>query len=331
MMVNKIDVTNWKEFKLVDLFQIDAGKYHYSSEYEAGETPYVSASNLGNAIAERINLEPDFKGNKITTGKVGCTAFYQEEDFCATSDVNVFSPLFDMNKYVALFIVTIINFNENYKWGYGRQCRVGDSKEIVVKLPACKDGTPDFDFMEKYIKSIWGGSHQTSIQYSNINLSINKWQEFKIGDLFDEIYKAKAYVKSELDVTNNDNCIPFVSRTDINNGCDAFINDDINEYQYEKGNALIIGDTTATIYYQEYDFICGDHIVVLRAKWLNKYVAIFIKSIIEKERYKYSYGRAFKMDLIKNTIIKLPVNKNGNPDYTFMEKYIKKLQYSDLI
>lgn len=155
-MIN-LDTSKWKEFKLVDYFNIDAGKYHYSSEYENGNTPYVSASNIENAIAERISLEPDFKGNKITTGKVGCTAFYQEEDFCATSDVNIFTPLFEMNRYVGLFIATVINFNENYKWGYGRQCRVGDSKEIIVKLPTTEEGKPDFDFMEKYMKSIWGG------------------------------------------------------------------------------------------------------------------------------------------------------------------------------
>ena len=33
----------------------------------------------------------------------------------------------------------IINFSENYKWTYGRQCRVGDSKEIIIKLPILLD------------------------------------------------------------------------------------------------------------------------------------------------------------------------------------------------
>ena len=326
-----LDTSKWKEFKLVDLFKIYAGKYHYSSEYENGNTPYVSASNMGNAIAERISLEPDFKGNKITTGKVGCTAFYQEEDFCATSDVNIFTPLFEMNRYIGLFIVTIINFNENYKWGYGRQCRVGDSKEIVVRLPATKDGKPDFDFMENYMKSIWGGSHYTLIPYSKNDLNTVEWKDFVLGELFDKIYKGKAYVKGELSITNNHNGIPFISRTDVNNGCDAFIDDEIKNYQYEKGNAIIIGDTTSTCYYQEKDFICGDHIVVLRAKWINKYTALFLKTILEYERYKYSYGRAFKMDLIKSTIIKLPVTPDGEPDYIYMENYIKQLQFSDMI
>ena len=55
-----------------------------------------------------------------------------------------------------------------------------------------------------------------------------------------------------------------------------------------------------------------------------------IKAILEKERYRYSYGRAFKMDLIKSTFIKLPT-KNNLPDWEFMENYIKSLPYGDRI
>lgn len=149
-----LGVEKWKEFLLKDLFDIVAGKYHYPSEYEAGNTRYVSASNENNGVAQKIDLVADFHGNAIVTGKVGCTAFYQPNDFCATSDVNVFYPKFAMNERIGLFIVTVINFNENYKWGYGRQCRVGDSNEITIKLPVADDGKPDWQFMDNYIKNL---------------------------------------------------------------------------------------------------------------------------------------------------------------------------------
>ena len=146
--------TDWKEYRLNDLFDIKAGIYHYSDEYEEGRTPYISASNVNNGIAQRISLQAEFKGNCIVTGKVGCTAFYQSEDFCATSDVNVFIPKnFTLNRYIGLFLVAVINKSENYKWSYGRQCRVGDSQQIIIKLPT-KNGKPDWNFMENYIKSL---------------------------------------------------------------------------------------------------------------------------------------------------------------------------------
>lgn len=168
-MINTIE---WVEFSLEKLFDISAGKYYYSDQYEEGDTPYISASAINNGISQRINIEPDFKGNSIITGKVGCTAFYQIEDFCATSDVNILTPKnFKMNHKIGLFIVSIINFSENYKWSYGRQCRVGDSKKIIIKLPASCDNCnqliidenktfsemgyiPDWKFMEEYIENL---------------------------------------------------------------------------------------------------------------------------------------------------------------------------------
>ncbi|MBR6778596.1 MAG: restriction endonuclease subunit S [Clostridia bacterium] len=145
---------DWQEYKLVDYFRIVPGKYHPSDDYDLGDTPYISASNINNGISQYINLEPDFKGNCIITGKVGCTAFYQPNDFCATSDVNIFIPKnFVLNKYIGMFLVAVINKSENYKWNYGRQCRVGDSKEIIIKLPT-KNNQPDWLYMEDYIKSL---------------------------------------------------------------------------------------------------------------------------------------------------------------------------------
>ena len=169
--IKELKITEWKEFDLIQLFRVEAGNYYSKDLYDEGNTPYISASDTNNGIGEKTNLQPDFSGNKITIGKVGATTYYQSEDFCATSDVNVLTPLFNMNKPIGLFITTVINASENYKWSYGRQCRVGDTKEIVIKLPvkhnfdgspiidkthkySNKGYVPDWQFMENYIKSL---------------------------------------------------------------------------------------------------------------------------------------------------------------------------------
>ncbi len=327
-----LNTENWKEFLLADYFDIEAGKYHYPDEYDVGKTPYISASNENNGVAQKIDLVADFKGNCIVTGKVGCTAFYQPDDFCATSDVNIFYPKFNLNEKVGLFIVAVINFNENYKWGYGRQCRVGDSKEILVKLPAKADDTPDWDFMEQYIKSLNHKPLTTQNSHPQHPLNIDGWQEFRLDDLFSEIYKAEAHVKGDLEFIElpGTNTIKFISRTEMNNGCDCYLpNKGISGI--ENGNAITIGDTTATCFYQKDEFVCGDHIVVCRAEWLNLYTGLFLVSLLKREKYKYNYGRAFKMDLISNTKVKLPTKADGTPDFNYMEYYMKSLPYGDRI
>ena len=131
LIQEEINTSDWKEFFINDLFTISAGIYHYTYEYELGDTPYITATTSNNGIAKRIDLSPDFPGNLITTEKIGCHAYYQPDPFCATSDINVYKPKFEMNRNIALFIVTVINFNEFYRWSYGRQCRVNDSNKIT--------------------------------------------------------------------------------------------------------------------------------------------------------------------------------------------------------
>ena len=63
-------------------------------------------------------------------------------------------------------------------------------------------------------------------------------------------------------------------------------------------------------------------IYTLRNRHLNKEIGMFICTILNKENYKYNYGRARVLDKIKNEIIKLPVDEYNNPNWEYMENYI---------
>lgn len=159
-------------------------------------------------------------------------------------------------------------------------------------------------------------------------VDITSWGDFCFGELLSEIYKAEAHVKTDLTecVHSDARAIPFVSRTENDNGCDCFVENDGSISGIEKGNAIIIGDTTSTFFYQRDPFVAGDHIVVCRASWVNSRTALFVKTVLEKDRYRYNYGRAFKMDLIKETRIKLPQSYAGTPDWQAMSDFMAKLE-----
>lgn len=78
--------------------------------------------------------------------------FYQPKNFSASNNVVKLIPKFEMNKYVALFLVTILNL-EHYRYNYGRTASQARLKTISIKLPE-RDGKPDFEFMETFMKSI---------------------------------------------------------------------------------------------------------------------------------------------------------------------------------
>ncbi len=156
-------------------------------------------------------------------------------------------------------------------------------------------------------------------------MDTSKWKWFCIDDFCDKPYKAKAYNANELTVCkkNDKESLLYITRTDVNNGSKCFV---INENydKIEKANAITIGDTTSTIYYQEREFICGDHMVILRSKYFNCYTGLFITTLLSKERYRYNYGRAFTMNNISSTKLKLPVTPEGTPNWQYMEDFIKK-------
>lgn len=236
----------------------------------------------------------------------------------------------------------------------------------IIKLPAQRndDGTiyldtskkysddgyvPDWEWMENYIKSLHHKLLTTKNKTDDALLfNVNEWQEFRFGNLISSINKSKALNKDDLIETNNPkHSIRYITRTGENNGCELLVDIlTVDKTYIQDKNTISIGDTTATCFYQDEDFITGDHMVIVRAEWLNKPLGLYVTSILNKEQYKYSYGRAFLMDRIKDTIIKLPIVRNSDkspvideskryseqgylPDWQWMEKYMKSLPYGD--
>ena len=348
-----LNISEWKEYRLGDLFEIKKGKRLTSEDQTEGTTPYIGAIDSNNGVSNYIGQAPIHEGNTISlsyNGSVG-QAFYQTIPFWATDDVNVLyfrDKTISFNRNMALFICTILK-QEQYRYCYGRKWVLDSMNETMVKLPT-KGDKPDWSYMEKYISSLKSQAVTSTKKVGDISFDYKKWESFSFGRLITEenIYKAKAYSKTEL-VTSDvwkEGFIHFVSRTEENNSIDCYaMKSDFSDI--EEGNAITVGDTTSTIAYQSEPFVNGDHIIVIRADWLNKYTGMFIVSLLRKERYRYSYGRAYLMDSIKNTKLHLPVKKRDGkpiiddshtfsdegylPDWEWMETYIKSLPYSDRI
>lgn len=341
-----MDTSKWQWFRLNDkrLFVIKKGKRLTKADMINGNIRYIGAIESNNGVSERIaNDEHLHPSNTITVSYNGSVAeaFYQSKEYWATDDVNVLYPTFQLNEYIAHFITTIIK-REKYRYNYGRKWDKELMEKSQIKLPVDISGNPDWQYMESFVKeiiipklperarSVWENKPNTAPAIpKTIKLSDRIWEWFELGSIIEEPTKGVAYSDYELNEcrAKDSNRINYITRTNSNNGCKSIVLNE-NYLGIEKGNAITIGDTTATIYYQSLPFICGDHMVIIRAPWLNIYTGTFIVSILKKEAYRYNYGRAFIIEKIKKTLIKLPVDNSGNPDWQFMEDYIKSLPYS---
>ncbi|EQB9114440.1 restriction endonuclease subunit S [Campylobacter upsaliensis] len=345
-----LDVENWKRFKLKYLFDIKKGKRLTADEQTEGNNIYIGAIDANNGIANFIGQAPIHKGNTISlsyNGSVG-EAFYQENDYWATDDVNaLYSRYDDFNKYIGFFIVSMLR-QEKYKFSYGRKWKLESMKDTEISLPIkhnpngsifrdksktySKCGyVPDFEFMENYIKSLHYKPLTTKNRPENaLPLNIEKWGEFSLNSLF-EVVLSKGDIKID-EVESG--LIPLVSSGETNNGVVGYI-DSRGDGKAEifKGNTITI-DMFCNAFYQKDDFYAVSHgrVNILKPKFiLNQYIAIFIITLIHQNKYRYSYGRALYSDEAKKMTIKLPINHKGELDFDFMENYIKSLPYGDRV
>ncbi len=156
-------------------------------------------------------------------------------------------------------------------------------------------------------------------------LSLNdvEWKEFRIEKVFDVSGTTTTH-PTELKIGGR---TPRITCAATNNGLD----DVYSNLPTEKGGVLTVDSATdGYISYQEKDFIATDHVekIMLKDnKRMNKHIGLFLKSAITKSiSSKYGYGYKFSQKRIRPQIIMLPVDKNGNPNWRFMEDYIKQEQ-----
>ena len=157
---------------------------------------------------------------------------------------------------------------------------------------------------------------------SKLTLDSVEWGEFRIKDLFEiETVKGKpieSYKKGN---------IPYVSTAATNNAVINFIEKDKNIIT--SAFAITVDPIKGTCFFHDYAFVgrgfSGASVNVLRNINLNKYNGMFICSSIEKtSKLKASYGYLFNSNRLKMGVILLPIDSNNNPNWKFMEDYIKQ-------
>lgn len=165
----------------------------------------------------------------------------------------------------------------------------------------------------------------TKYPKSTISLKSTQWQEFKIGDLF-TIEKGERL--TEVDRISGD--IPLITASSYNNGITSFIDKDIFKDRKKLFKNKVTIDMFGNVFYHQYLYFSDDniHTLIFNDELdINKYIQIFLITVLAKISSKYGFGRQLRLYRLKNEIISLPT-KNHQPNWQFMESYIKSLPYS---
>lgn len=162
-------------------------------------------------------------------------------------------------------------------------------------------------------------------------MDTSNWKWFKIEDESLPIRKRLFHIKKGKRLTKEDMIpgdIPFIGATDSNNGVTAHISN--NRYLHPANTITVsYNGSISEAFFQEHEFWASDDINVLYPQFpITKEIAIFFITIINREKYRFNYGRKWEKEKMKSFEILLPVTENGSPDFQFMNDFISSLTNS---
>lgn len=331
--MTQIDTSKWGKFKVGDLFKIKPTKSYKMRNadlLDGGNTPVVVNSAFNNGIGGFTTQEPTEKGGIITFSDTvdANTIFYQEKPFAGYSHVQGVYPVGEWanewNKYSLLFFASCFKSTAlRYGFDYSNKFRRDVALELKVLLPQTPDHTPDFDYMENYVKEITklatkrveklkGDKTQAKIDISN-------WGNFRVGDLF-KIKRSKNNIKFE---RCNAGSTPLISAGNENNGIVGYINKE--DFEVFPANSITV-NIFGKAFVQTKDFCASANVLMIRNEHLTKNIGLFIAAILSKKHSKYNYNDQISRDKLFNETISLPITSEGTPDFDYMENYMKNIE-----
>ena len=339
-----IDTKAWKEFRLGDLFDVFNGKKYVTHKRTPGSLPLVSNSTADNGIGDFIADRPDNVWSNFISVAYGSgtgIAFYHKQKAFVGETVMALVPKFNMTPSVGIFIAGVLTRYGADTYKYERKPKVDEYRtEVTIMLPAIPDGSPDWAYMEQYMRQIMDkeetfAQHLASLTAEAVadghKLDTSGWKAFRVGELF-EVLLAKGDIQPKQVV---DGTIPLVSAGNEDNGIVSFIDaagDGVSE-MFPAG--CISVSMFGRVFYQTEAFYAVSHgrINVLKPMRQFSYEqGLFITSCLNRAFvHKFDYATMCTQKKLMSEMISLPATPDGQPDWAYMEEYMRQIMAREQI
>ena len=120
---------------------------------------------------------------------------------------------------------------------------------------------------------------------------------------------------------------PTISRTSTDNGIVGFYKKPETAKIFESG-FLTVSTVTGDAFLQHYPFIATDNVIICVPKQtLRKTTLVYIQAVINKIKWRYSYGRQPYKRILQKAEFFLPVNSKNKIDEDVIEKIVTEIPY----
>jgi hypothetical protein len=336
-----LDQCNWKEFRLEDIFTIDPGVRLTTANMTMGKRPFIGATDSNNGITAFVdNTNKSLDSNVLGVNYNGSVVenFYHPYEAIFSDDVKrLHLKEVENNKYICLFIKQSL-LKQKAKYQYGYKFNGERMKRQYIMLPSTPEGTPDYTFMEEYMRqkeqtilakykahisnmldnqSVIGGGKS-----SNVN-----WKEFYFTDVFTEIQRGKRLKRAD----HSNGKMPYVSSTALCNGVDGFVGNTESVNIFSNCITIANSGSVGSAFFHSYEFVASDHVTKLQNEEVSKYAYLFMLPIINRLAEKYSFNREINDKRIKRERFVLPATPEGTPDFAYMDAYMRNIELQQLL
>lgn len=336
--MKKIDTTYWKEFRVGDLFDIKGGKGITKQEiYEhPGDLPAIQSGEENFGCIGYLNIEYCkakkyiiSKGECLTVARSGSSGYvgYQASQCVVGDSAKILEPKFEANTLRLLFLRSALMVLKA-KFAYTDKVTNENYTKVTLLLPS-KDGVPNWQFMEEYMRHIEQRVQSSisairDVQNNRLKIDHSNWKMFDLKRLFD-IVLSKGDIQAK---KMKEGDIPLVSSGKFNNGICKYIAEGDGKAEMFDAN-VITTDMFGKSYFQDKPFYAVSHgrvNILLPLFKINSYIAKFLVSVLDASFLsKYSFsGMCCQKELQKEKIL-LPA-KGYEPDWHYMEMYMRGVE-----
>lgn len=284
---------------------------------------FVSRAMGNNGVTARVvvDVAPAEPGEiSVALGGNGVlSTFVQPEPFVCGRDVMILTAK-DPSMTVSekLWWARCI-WENRYRFSYGRQAnRTLSSLLVPAKVPDWVYSTelPTHDGLTKTAGQPVAFTSPTG----------PNWRDFLLQDLF-EVKKGRRVTKAD----RSPGATRFIGASEKNNGITDLA--DLSPI-FPSGTLTVVynGNSVGNSFFQDQDYFACDDVNVLVPKYpMSRWVQLFIAAIIKHGRTRFTYGYKWTLVRMNATKLRLPVDKDGNPDWRYMESFMKGLPFSAAI
>ena len=353
--MKKLNEKEWRRFEMNNVFNIGHGFYNKKPPMSPnGTVPFVGASGINNGItgfctmqAVRDNSKVGYGQNEpierklfdrgsicvVNNGSAIGYSYYQPKQFTCTHDVN---PLtlrdHEVSEDEALFLSQMIR-EQGVCFIYARKWRPSRMVRSQFLLPVEDDGKPDYGYMAQYASEMRQGmltryksyvaGRLSKLEYKDIPaLDERQWKPFAIANIFSLVRGQESNM-----AMLKDGDVPLISAKNGSNGLKGFVE---RPKKLVHGGCITLnndGDGGAGLaYYQPANMALDTHVTALIPKFeMSSWTMLFIAKCISGLHGFFGHGLSISNTRAKNIRVMLPIDDNGEPDYTYMEQYAKNM------